>query len=87
MFHKIGVSAIDGGFIPMVTTTSGSDTLHKAATGGSLGGLGNVPRELSELKVRFRELIGEGEKKGVRTAGFGTEEEATELRKDGVYGR
>lgn len=82
-----GVSAVDGGFLQLMTTTTGSATLEKLAAGGCLGGNESVPKELKELKVRFGELIGEGMVGGaVRRAGFGTVEEIVPMNKGAVYG-
>jgi hypothetical protein len=84
--HQNGVSAVDGGFIQMVTTSTGSATLEKLAAGGCLGGDENAPKELNELKIRFGELVGDGRGRLVRRAGFGTEEETVPLTKGAVYG-
>lgn len=41
--HHNGVSATDGGFLQILTTTSNSRALHDAASIGALGGEENVP--------------------------------------------
>ncbi|TVY34964.1 hypothetical protein LOCC1_G008078 [Lachnellula occidentalis] len=85
-----GVPAIDGGFIQILTTTTGNRGLENAAAGGCLGGSENAPRELMDMKIRFGELVGPddgGDKGGVKRAGFGTEDEVVSLRKRVVYGR
>jgi hypothetical protein len=79
-----GVAAIDGGFTQLLTTTTGSKALEKAAAVGCLGGEENVPEQLKELEVRFGELV--SEKGVVRRAGFGTREETRELVRGRVYG-
>lgn len=85
--HKNGVSATDGGFTQLVTTTAGSETLSKVAVGGYLGGSEGVPKELDDLEVRFGELVGGEWKGGLRRTGFGTAEETVPLVKGEVYGR
>jgi hypothetical protein len=52
-----GVSAADGGFTQLITTSTGSAALDKATSGGCLGGDENVPRALKDLKIRFGELM------------------------------
>lgn len=80
-----GVAATDGSFMQLVTTTTGSAVLDRAAAGGCLGGNESVPTELKELRVRFGEIMGrEGEV--VRRAGFGVEGEVGPLRKGERYG-
>lgn len=80
-----GVAATDGSFMQIVSTTTGSAVLDRAAAGGCLGGEESVPTELKDLKVRFGEIVGrEGEV--VRRAGFGVESEVGPLRKSEKYG-
>ena len=74
-----GVSATEGGFIQLLSTTTGSAALNKAAAGSCLGGSENVSEELKELRIRFGELI-EGERepdqegtRRLRRACFGLE--------------
>lgn len=81
-----GVSATDGGFLQLLTTTRGSKVIDKAAKGGCLGGDENIPDELKNIRVRFGELINENSGSGPRLAGFGTEDEVVTLRKGGMYG-
>lgn len=80
-----GVAAMAGGFLQLVCTTSGSEELDKAAAGGCLGGMENVPEELKKLKVQFGELLGSGHQV-VRRAGFGVVGEVTTLDKGKCYG-
>jgi hypothetical protein len=56
-----GVSAIPGGFIQVLMTTTGRTSLEDVIGKGSrsMGGTENVSRELSEMKIRFGELIEE----------------------------
>ena len=86
--YQNGVSATDGGFLQIVTTTSTSKALHAAASGGALGGQENVPEELRDLKIRYGELIsGEEESKVVtRRVGFGVEDEVVPIQKGVPYG-
>ena len=89
--HRNGVAAMDGGFIQLVTTSTGSKALDKAAAGGCLGGNESVTEELKELKIRFGELVDArsedvGDNNLVMRAGFGTEEETTALKKGMLYG-
>jgi hypothetical protein len=55
-----GVSAISGGFLQLLMTTTGRTSLEAVVTKGSgtLGGYENVSEELREMEVRFGELIG-----------------------------
>ncbi|KAL1794596.1 hypothetical protein ACET3X_006412 [Alternaria dauci] len=54
-----GVSAITGGFLQLLMTTTGRNSLEAVVTRGSgtLGGYENVSKELYEMEVRFGELI------------------------------
>lgn len=81
-----GVSAMDGGFIQLVATTTGSPTLDNAAAGGCLGGDESAAPELKELKIRFGELVGRPDMGRVKRAGFGTEDETVPLIKGENYG-
>ncbi|TVY14894.1 hypothetical protein LARI1_G006393 [Lachnellula arida] len=83
---KNGVSAIDGGFLQIVATSTGSAVLDHAAAGGCLGGDESVAQELKDLKVRFGEFIGRQEPGRIRRAGFGVETEVTALKKGALYG-
>jgi hypothetical protein len=89
--HRNGVAAMDGGFIQLVTTSTGSKALDKAAAGGCLGGNESVTEELKELKIRFGELVDArsedvDDNNLVMRAGFGTEEETAALKKGMLYG-
>ncbi|CAN9354876.1 unnamed protein product [Alternaria alternata] len=54
-----GVSAISGGFLQLLMTTTGRTSLETVVTKGfgTLGGYENVSKELHEMEVRFGELI------------------------------
>lgn len=54
-----GVSAISGGFLQLLMTTTGRTSLEAVVIKGSgtLGGYENVSEELREMEVRFGELI------------------------------
>lgn len=74
-----GISATDGGFLQIMMTTTGDTEMSRKVQAGSLGGSGNAPKELLELKVRFGELVcGEGTASG-KKYGFGTTEETEVL--------
>lgn len=81
-----GVSAIDGSFMQIITTSTGSAILDRAAAGGCLGGNESFPQELKDLKIRFGEFIGRDDPGMVKRAGFGVDSEVTELRKGTSYG-
>jgi hypothetical protein len=68
--HENGVSAIDGGFVQLLVTTTGRTELERHATKACLGGYENFSKELKELKVRFGELLtdGDGGEKGEEAA-------------------
>ena len=83
---KNGVSAMDGSFMQIVTTSTGSAILDKAAAGGCLGGNESAPEELKNLRIRFGEIIHREEPGKVKRAGFGVESEVTSLKKGGRYG-
>jgi len=83
---KNGVSAMDGSFEQIITTSTGSSVLDRAAAGGCLGGYESVPTELRDLKIRFGEFIGRDGPDGIKRAGFGTESEVIALRKGAKYG-
>ncbi|CAO2657831.1 Nn.00g070910.m01.CDS01 [Neocucurbitaria sp. VM-36] len=55
--HHNGVSAIDGGFLQVLMTTTGNTELRKLATKACIGGEENIPKELKKLKVQFGELL------------------------------
>lgn len=75
-----GVAATDWGFVQLLGTTTGGDMLSKVARGNCLSG--EAGEELANLKIRFGELIGDGELEEelgggqkLARAGFGVEEE------------
>ena len=84
--HNNGVSAIDGGFIQTIATSTGSAVLDRAAAGGCLGGEESIPRELKDLEIRFGEIIDREEPGRIKRAGFGVESEITELKRGDNYG-
>jgi hypothetical protein len=83
--HRNGVSAMGGGFLQTVMTTTGSRSLNEAAARGCLGGMENVSQELMDLKIQFGELVGIGDGSEVKRAGLGTEDEVIPLNKITVY--
>jgi len=83
---KNGVSAMDSSFMQIIATSTGSATLDRAAAGGCLGGDESVAQELKDLKIRYGEIIGRESSGLVKRAGFGVEDEVTELRKGANYG-
>ncbi|KAH8597659.1 hypothetical protein B0O99DRAFT_508321 [Bisporella sp. PMI_857] len=83
---KNGVSATDGSFMQIITTSTGSAILDRAAAGGCLGGDESVPKELKDLRIKFGEIISRGDPGTVKRAGFGAEGEVTNLRKGEKYG-
>lgn len=91
-YHSLytnGVSAADGGFLQLLTTTRGSATVERAIRGACLGGEENVPTALKDLRIQYGELIpDESEEKYdlLRTAGFGTPGEVRELNRSHSYG-
>lgn len=90
--QKNGVAAIDGGFIQLISTSMGSAALEREALNGCLGGPENISSRLKNLKIRFGELKSGGSMdrhgdRGIRRAGFGTEDEILPLRKGARYGK
>ena len=83
---KNGVSAMDGSFIQIISTSTGSATLDRAAAGGCLGGNESVPQELMDLKIRFGEFVGRDDPGRIKRAGFGVEDEVIQLRQGEQYG-
>ncbi|CZS95332.1 uncharacterized protein RCO7_05773 [Rhynchosporium graminicola] len=83
---KNGVTATDGGFMQLITTTTGSAIIDKAAAGGCLGGDESVPQELKDMEIRFGEFVGRDEPGRVKRAGFGVDSELTSLTKGADYG-
>ena len=86
VLRRNGVSASDNSFIQLITTSTGSKELEKAAAGVCLGGAENASTQLKELKIRFGELLDGQRKYGVRRAGFGTVEETLPLAAGALYG-
>ncbi|CZR55289.1 uncharacterized protein PAC_05176 [Phialocephala subalpina] len=81
-----GVSAMDGSFMQIITTSIGSSVLDKAAAGGCLGGNESMPEELKDLKIRFGEFLGRDDPGGIKRSGFGVEGEVRALQKGAKYG-
>jgi hypothetical protein len=52
-----GASAIGGGFLQILVTTSGQTRLREVAAGSSMGGRENISSELKNMEVRYGELI------------------------------
>ncbi len=69
----------------IITTSTGSAVLDRAAAGGCLGGNESVPQELKDLEIRFGEIVGRDDAP-VKRAGFGIESETTLLKKGASYG-
>jgi hypothetical protein len=91
--RKNGVSAMDGSFIQLLTTMTGSRELERVAAGGCLGGWESCPTGLRDMKIRFGELKSWDEVDGVyknekfvRRAGFGTQDELVPLTQGALYG-
>lgn len=66
-----GVSASNGGFLQILTTTRASETLDRVAVKSSLGGRENVSRELEEMQVLYGELPSKEGSTAVQRFGFG----------------
>ena len=84
--HLNGVSAVDGGFMQIIATSTGSAILDKAAAGGCLGGDESIPQELKDLEIRFGEVIDREEPGRIKRAAFGVESEITNLKRGDNYG-
>ncbi|KAG4434704.1 hypothetical protein IFR05_009814 [Cadophora sp. M221] len=87
--YQNGVPATDGGFIQLITTSTGSRNLQNAAAGGCLGASENAPSALKKLRIRYGEVMGSEEDRNgrvVKRAGFGTEDEIRPLVKGAKYG-
>ena len=48
-----GVAALDGSFVQLMTTSTGSKTLDNLAVGDCLGGSESVPEKLLGLRVGY----------------------------------
>ncbi|KAL2063523.1 hypothetical protein VTL71DRAFT_5328 [Oculimacula yallundae] len=83
---KNGVSALDGSFTQIITTSTGSAVLDRAAAGGCLGGNESLPDELKNMEIRFGEFVGRDDPGRIKRAGFGVEGEIKTLEKGEVYG-
>lgn len=82
-----GVPATDGGFIQILSTTSGSPSLQRVVAGSCLEG--DSSKQLRGLKVKYGELVNlRDEIRGtvVRRAGFGIVDEVGPLMKGERYG-
>jgi hypothetical protein len=62
-YQNNGVSAISGGFVQLLMTTTGHTTIESALEKGcaSLGGHENVSQELMNMEIRFGELVHDNE--------------------------
>jgi hypothetical protein len=58
-YQNNGVSAISGGFLQLLMTTTGHTAIDSALAKGSasLGGHENVSKELLNMEIRFGELV------------------------------
>ena len=70
----------------IITTSTGSAVLDRAAAGGCLGGEESVPQELKDLEIKFGEIIDREEPGRIKRAGFGVESEITALKRGDNYG-
>ncbi len=77
---------MDGSFAQIITTSTGSATLDRAAAGGCLGGNESMPKELKDLEIRYGEFLGRDDPGRIKRAGFGVEGEVIPLRKGTNYG-
>lgn len=87
--HENGIPATDGGFIQLLSTTTGSSKLQRAAAMKCLGGGQDLPKSLTGLKIRYGELVDMQVEHGgevMRRAGFGAEDEDAPLKKGHKYG-
>jgi hypothetical protein len=55
--HYNGASAISGGFLQILVTTTGQTRLRTVAAGSCMGGRENISSELKNMEVRYGELI------------------------------
>jgi len=69
----------------IITTSTGSAILDRAAAGGCLGGNESLPQELKDLKIRFGEFVGRDDAP-IKRAGFEVESETTTLKRVNIYG-
>jgi hypothetical protein len=74
-----GASAADGGFLQIMTTTTGRTRMEDLAIAQRID-KDNLPEELLDLEVRYGELL-DAHGVGTGVAGFGTVEETKLLRK------
>jgi hypothetical protein len=74
-----GASAADGGFLQVMTATTGRTRMEDLVTAQHIDN-DNLPEELLDLEIRYGELL-DAEGVGTGVAGFGTVEETKLLRK------
>jgi hypothetical protein len=74
-----GASAADGGFLQIMTATTGRTRMEDLAIAQRID-KDNLPEELLDLEVRYGELL-DAHGVGTGVAGFGTVEETKVLRK------
>jgi hypothetical protein len=69
-YQNNGVSAISGGFVQLLMTTTGHTAIDSALEKGcaSLGGHENVSKELMNMEIRFGELINDNEDERMQAA-------------------
>lgn len=89
--YENGIPAIDGGFVLILSTTTGSCRLQQAAAGNCLGGdADNTALErLMDLEIQYGELVDmkvEVEGCVIRRAGFGVKDEVAPVKKGEKYG-
>jgi hypothetical protein len=76
-----GVPATDGGFLQIITTTTGNTAMNNAAAKGSMSSIHNVPQELLDMEVRFARLNETSAGGASHVAEFGTIEETLLLER------
>jgi hypothetical protein len=74
-----GASAADGGFLQVMTATTGRTMMEDLVTAQHIDN-DNLPKELLDLEIRYGELL-DADGVGTGVAGFGTVEETKLLRK------
>lgn len=74
-----GVSAVDGGFLHVVTATTGRTEMERVIVENHVEG-DSVAKEVLNMKIRYGELV-DGEGVGTGRAGFGMVEETRPLKR------
>jgi hypothetical protein len=75
-----GIPAADGGFLQIMLATRGNTEMNRRVWEEDATTVEDMSDELKNLKVRYGELLVEGEVEGIRR-GFGTVDETASLRK------